>query len=317
MISYDKNELQSAAGKYGFVRDTFEKVLRLTEVLRRIDEDPFLKEHLVLKGGTAINLALMDLPRLSVDIDMDFVPNCGKEEMLTLRTEIRNRLEKIMAVDGYAFLPASRTSLSLDSMRFAYTKAGGGPDLIKVEINYSLRSHVFECVRKAIDFEFLPSPVRITVVDPIEIYSSKLNALLNRVAPRDLYDVASMINLRFFGEDKRDRLRKCTVFYACIGEENIDPTFDTSKVGELNFPRIRRELFPVLRNTNLAGFELDARIESAKRYITDLMVLTRDEEEFMNRFMKGEYMPELLFEEEQILSRIRNHPMAIWKCRKL
>ena len=81
MIEYNKNELGKVSGKYGFVRDTFEKVLRLTEVLRFIYSDEILSKHLVLKGGTAINLALFDLPRLSVDIDLDYVPNSNKEVM--------------------------------------------------------------------------------------------------------------------------------------------------------------------------------------------------------------------------------------------
>jgi hypothetical protein len=36
----------------------------------------------------------------------------------------------------------------------------------------------------------------------------------------------------------------------------------------------------------------------------------------MDRFLAGEYRPDLLFEDNEILSRIKNHPMALWKCRK-
>lgn len=53
-----------------------------------------------------------------------------------------------------------------------------------------------------------------------------------------------------------------------------------------------------------------------KAYITDLMVLTEDEKEFLERFENGEYIPELLFEDERILERIKNHPMALWKMSK-
>ena len=59
MILFDKNELGKIAKERGFVRDTYEKVLRLAEVLRFLNEEPFLKEHLVLKGGTAINLTIV------------------------------------------------------------------------------------------------------------------------------------------------------------------------------------------------------------------------------------------------------------------
>ena len=44
------------------------------------------------------------------------------------------------------------------------------------------------------------------------------------------------------------------------------------------------------------------------------MVLTPEEKEYMDRFVKGEYNPELLFSNPEILLHIENHPMALWKC---
>lgn len=314
MISFDKNQLQRIAGEYGFVRDTFEKVLRLSKVLKIIDGDPLLREHLVLKGGTAINLAIQDLPRLSVDIDMDFVPNYSKEKMLVCREEIKSRLQGIMASDGYVFLSTTRTSLSLDSMRFGYSTAGGGTDSIKIEINYSLRAHVNECIRQIISFPFLQKDVEVAMVDPVEIYAAKINALLNRAAPRDLFDINAMVDRNLIDADKQDQLRKCVVFYACICEDIPDVAFNTARVAELTYSRMRKELFPVLRGTNLAGFDLNKRIESAQNYISGLMSLTDNEKEFMKQFSERNYVPKLLFHDPEVVSRIQQHPMALWKC---
>ena len=47
MRTFDKSELGRIARQYGFVRDTFEKVIRLTDILRFINKDGFLNEHLV------------------------------------------------------------------------------------------------------------------------------------------------------------------------------------------------------------------------------------------------------------------------------
>ena len=55
MPQYNRAELGRMATESGFVRDTFEKVLRLKEILKFLNEDKFLREHLLLKGGTAIN----------------------------------------------------------------------------------------------------------------------------------------------------------------------------------------------------------------------------------------------------------------------
>ena len=78
MIEYNKIQLGKMAQEYGFVRDTFEKVLRLKEILKYFNNDPYLQEHLVLKGGTAINMVIFNLPRPSVvfDIKIQFQSGC-------------------------------------------------------------------------------------------------------------------------------------------------------------------------------------------------------------------------------------------------
>lgn len=74
MPRYDRFELDRIAREQGFVRDTFEKVLRLKQILGYLYQHEFLRDHLLLKGGTAINLTVFQLPRLSVDIDLDLHP---------------------------------------------------------------------------------------------------------------------------------------------------------------------------------------------------------------------------------------------------
>ena len=64
-MQFDRIVLGNQAKELGFVRDTFEKVCRLTEVLTDMESDPLLADSLALKGGTAINLTILDLPRLS------------------------------------------------------------------------------------------------------------------------------------------------------------------------------------------------------------------------------------------------------------
>lgn len=101
MPQYNRAELGRMATESGFVRDTFEKVLRLKEILRFMNEDEFLREHLLLKGGTAINLTVFNLPRLSVDIDMDYTPNDTREDMLECREKITNVIKEYMESEGY------------------------------------------------------------------------------------------------------------------------------------------------------------------------------------------------------------------------
>ena len=148
MFDYSKAELAVKAQECNFIRDTLEKVLRLTDILSFINEDPITMDKLALKGGTAINLTVFELPRLSVDIDLDFCGEYTREEMLVQREIITNEIKKYMLSQGYNLSPQSRERHSLDSFVFMYRNLGGMNDNIKIEINYSLRTHIFEPVKR-------------------------------------------------------------------------------------------------------------------------------------------------------------------------
>lgn len=91
MSKYDIIYLGKKAEELGFVRDTLEKVTRLADVLEYLNTNPILKESLALKGGTAINLTIFNLPRLSVDIDMDYLISNNRESNRPCQSERRYR----------------------------------------------------------------------------------------------------------------------------------------------------------------------------------------------------------------------------------
>ncbi|GEM_PF-3999366 len=65
-----------------FPPQTVDKVERLLDLLGEIEEHPGLRGKLALHGGTAINLFMLDLPRLSVDIDLSYVGATEKDAIL-------------------------------------------------------------------------------------------------------------------------------------------------------------------------------------------------------------------------------------------
>lgn len=65
----NRNDIDRLATEYNYIRDNMEKVVRLCAILEFISSDMPLSQNLALKGGTAINLLVMPIPRLSVDID--------------------------------------------------------------------------------------------------------------------------------------------------------------------------------------------------------------------------------------------------------
>ena len=64
---------------------TLDKVERLLDLLAEIDEHSMLKDKLALHGGTAINLFMLNIPRLSVDIDLSYIGSVEKDVMLADR----------------------------------------------------------------------------------------------------------------------------------------------------------------------------------------------------------------------------------------
>lgn len=180
-MQFNRIELGKTAKELGFVRDTLEKVCRLTDVLRFFENDDLLSQHLALKGGTAINLTMLDLPRLSVDIDLDFSQNVSREEMLTIRKKMGDRIYKYMGANGYQLSLKSKNHHALDSFVYEYQNAGGMKDNLKIEINYMLRCHVLPVERRTVSLPWMSDRLEVLSVNPIEIFGAKIVALLTRI----------------------------------------------------------------------------------------------------------------------------------------
>lgn len=67
--------------------------------------------------GTAINLFVRDLPRLSVDIDLAYLPNSARQQALA---DVRQALERIAGAIARALLRASRPFKQIETMSFGF-----------------------------------------------------------------------------------------------------------------------------------------------------------------------------------------------------
>lgn len=315
MPMYDKAMLAGQARRLGFITAQFEKMSRLTGILRFLNDMDELRELLALKGGTAINLTVFDLPRLSVDIDLDFTENLTREETVVRRSRISDLLERYMTAEGYTLKSTSKHTQALDSFVYSYTNTADNPDNIKVEINYSLRSHVLppaDCETRTTDV-FEQFPVR--TLAPIEIFASKIVALSARAAARDLYDVNNMIAQGLFSEPDMTMMRKCAVFYMAVAGNISTQGFSFARIGNITPHKIKTELYPMIRNAE--RFDLPAARDRVSAFLNERMVLAESESEFLKRFNAGHYEPLLLFEDDEIAKRIDNHPMALWRLRHI
>lgn len=77
----NRSDLESLAGLLRVNPVVLEKVTRLLEILERLDKQDGVRDRYALKGGTALNLFVLPLPRLSVDIDLNFVHACGPAQL--------------------------------------------------------------------------------------------------------------------------------------------------------------------------------------------------------------------------------------------
>ena len=310
MSEFEKKELGKQAAELGFIRDAFEKMSRLTGVLAFFEHDPVLSQYLALKGGTAINLSIFNLPRLSVDVDLDFAEDLPLEEVMKVRETIKTTIRQFMAMNGYTRSEKSKEHHTLDSDIYQYINAGRARDYIKIEVNYSLRSHVLPISNRPIETLGVFEAVGVLALDPIEIFASKISALHSRAAARDLYDAHNMVYFGLFDETQADMLRKCVVFYAAISSEETPLEFDFQKMDSLKFHDIRTKLMPMLRKKE--RFDLESSKRRVSEYLTALLSLTESDRLFLSAFSDGEYRPELLFSGDE-LARVANHPMAMWK----
>lgn len=313
MNSYNKNDLAQLAAQTHFLRDNLEKVLRLTNVLQFIANNPKLNHCLVLKGGTAINLTVFDMPRLSVDIDLDFHSDCSRDKMMAARSSINTELHAYMASQGYMLSPNAKNPHSLDSWVFFYQNAAGNRDNIKIEINYSMRQHIYTPEWRAINVDFLASSKVLTLA-PMELFGSKIKALIERHTCRDLYDVYNLLHSDLFQTFDLSMLRKTVVFYLAVGGSNM-PTieYDLNPIRQIKFSQIRASLLPMLKKGDPFDFET-AKIEVVT-FLQTLLQLTESEKAFIEAFSAKRYQPDLLFNDESIVNNILSHPMAYWKIR--
>jgi predicted nucleotidyltransferase component of viral defense system len=162
-----------------------------------------------LKGGTAINLFLRDMPRLSVDIDLTYVPVADREPSLREIDAALHRIKKHIERG----IPGARVSASAPKGGKYITKLVVRADVaqIKIEVTPVLRGCVYEPAVRSVsarvedEFGFAEMPV----VSFADLYAGKIVAALDRQHPRDLFDVRDLLA----HEGINDNLRKAFIVY--------------------------------------------------------------------------------------------------------
>jgi predicted nucleotidyltransferase component of viral defense system len=226
---------------------------RQVELLVRVLPHVARQQCFALKGGTAINLFVRDLPRLSVDIDLTYLPLDPRDQALPA---IQAALEKI-----------AQDIQSLGGVRAQLTKPGETESLrltvqrdssqVVIELSPVLRGTVWPAetrgVVPAVEESF--GYAEIPVVSFNDLFAGKICAALDRQHPRDLFDVRLLLANEGIS---RDLLRTFLIYLISHGRT----------MAELLAPK-RRDIAPV--------FEAEFRTMARDPVSLEDLLQTREE----------------------------------------
>lgn len=262
---------------------------------------PFVaaEEEFALKGGTAINLFLRDMPRLSVDIDLAYLRVAERTESLAAI----NAAMKRMAGAIRAGLRDARVNEVVNTAEGIVTKltVQRPGAQIKIEVTPVLRGCVFapetRSVSASVEEEFGFAETR--VVSFADLYAGKIMAALDRQHPRDLFDVRDLLA----HEAITDALRQAFIVYLIshhrrIAEVLCSPQKDIAVAFTGEFAGMTNE-----------DVSLDELIEARAELVADIVGrMPREHRQFLIGFKEGTPDWDLLGVPEA-----RNLPAVKWK----
>lgn len=176
-LSPERLAVEAAAT--GFRPDVLEKAIQLLALLDAIQSHPFLRGKLALKGGTALNLFVFEVPRLSVDFDLDYVGSEDRETMLEERPRVEEAMQAVFSRQdlGIRRIPQGHAG---GKWSLRYPAAAGQSGRIDVDINYMYRVSLWPTT--TMDSHPLGGwrATGIPVVNIHELAAGKVTALLAR-----------------------------------------------------------------------------------------------------------------------------------------
>ena len=275
------------------------QVALLVEVLPLIEpEDCF-----ALKGGTAINLFVRDMPRLSVDIDLTYLP--VKDRPSSLR-EIDAAMRRTAAniVGGIRGARVNMVVLSGDNCVNKLVVRASGVQ-IKVEVTPVLRGCVYGpekmCVTSQV--EVSTGFAEMLVVSHADLYAGKIVAALDRQHPRDLFDVRELLA----NEGIDDALRKAFIVYLVSHDRTMAEVLDPTR------QEISEEFARGFSGMTETPVTVEELVEARETLISDIVGrMPRDHKRFLLSFKQGQPDWSLLG-----LPKAKDLPAVRWKLLNL
>ncbi len=316
MFQISDNELKQDARNHGYRSEILEKVYLLLDLLDEFMAVPYLSERLVLKGGTAINLFCSNqFPRLSVDIDFNYIGSVDRENMRKEKPELENILSDICKRRKYEFHRNPRSHAG-GKMVLVYKSVMGTKGRLEIDLNYIYRSPLWEPEWRS--SPAWPKSIRAKILDIHELAAGKLNALLEREVSRDLFDSHQLLTKWPLNEEK---LRLAFTVYAAMRKQNWqDIAVDKVK---FSVKDIRDKLIPVLKESEAPEPRFPVvqtwakkMVEECKSRMSMVLPFKENEIEFLKVLQQhGEIRPELISDDVDFCERVKKHPLLHWRIK--
>jgi predicted nucleotidyltransferase component of viral defense system len=262
----------------------------------------FRPPRFALKGGTALNLFVQDMPRLSIDIDVVFTDHTLDREtaLKAIAADLKSIKSAISAMGHRADLPTTKGG---DEVKLIIE---GNGIRVKVEVNFVFRGTVLPVVQRPLIStaqDIFTTDITLPVLDTAELYGGKLVAAMDRQHPRDIFDVLKMIE-RFGWQPS---FVDCFVAY--LAGHN-------RPVHEVLFPK-KSPLEPAFTNEFAGmtrdGVALDLLKETQERLIAQLpRALSTSHREFLLSLVRAEPAWELM-----PFNHLQHLPALQWKLHNL
>lgn len=312
-MKFSSSEIMPVAESTGFRAEMVEKVLHLLNLLDALNSHPFLKGKWVLKGGTALNMFMLDLPRLSVDIDLNYIGTLDREGMLMDRPKLEQAAQAVFSREGFITkrVPDEHAG---GKWRLSYQSFTGQSGNLEVDLNFMFRQPLWDIQiadsHPLGDFQAKSIPV----LDLHELAAGKLAALLARGQARDLFDCHRILNMI---DLERDRLRIAFVVYGGMNRKD----WRTVSIEDVDFDpaELTRLLIPTLDTRAIqeqSPAEFGARlVRECREGLGAVLPFNEAEREFLNLLLdKGEIDSTILTADETLQKRIGQQPLLEWKA---
>lgn len=312
LISSESLEFESETT--GFRPEILEKVIYLIHLLNRFSTDHYLKGRFVLKGGTALNLFCFDYPRLSVDIDINYIGSPHREVMLEEKSEIESAIENIF-LDEKLILQRKPTEHAGGKWAIRYPSAIHGQGIIEVDLNFLDRVPLWPITHlssfKLSQFQASDIPVQ----DIHELAAGKLRALFSRHSSRDLFDTHQLLMSQQIDVEK---LRLGFIVYGAASR--VD--WRNIKIDNIQFDwrEFQNMLIPLLRKTDLLKREgpkiwAEKILRECKMTLSQFLPLRENELDFYNQLLdEGKIEAGLLTDDPILQKNILENPAILWKA---